>query len=104
MTGTSPALARRYLEPATFLYYVPSIILGVSREIDFIGFALEAIIPDNKEHVPRGKWWSEFSRIASPHQRTALSEFLVHVRLAFWDTVGPANQYLLERAENVWSS
>jgi hypothetical protein len=104
MTGTSPVVGRRYLEPATFMYYVPSIIVGTSLQIEFIDYALEGIIPYNKYHVPRGKWWSEFSGIASPHQRTALSAFLSHVRLMFWDRIGPANQYLLEHAESVWSS
>jgi hypothetical protein len=104
MTGTSPVVARRYLEPATFMYYVPSIIVGTSQQIEFIDFALEGIIPHNKHHVPRGKWWSEFYGIASPHQRVALSAFLSHIRLIFWDTIGPANQYLLEHAENIWSN
>jgi hypothetical protein len=104
MTGTSPVVARRYLEPATFMYYVPSIIVGVSQDIGFVELALEGIIPDNKYHVPRGQWWSEFSGIASLDQRTALSAFLSHVRLMSWDKIGPASQYFLEHAESVWSN
>lgn len=103
MTGTSPVVARRYLEPAAFMYYVPSIIVGGLQQIEFIDFALEGISPDNKHHEPRGEWWFEFSEIASPRQRAALSAFLSHVRLRFWDKIGPANQYLLECAENIWS-
>jgi hypothetical protein len=102
MIGTSPVVARSYLEPAAFMYYVPSIIVGTSRQIEFIDFALEAIIPDNKHHRPRGRWWSEFAGIASSRQRLALSAFLSHVRLMFWDRIGPTSQSLLERAENVW--
>jgi hypothetical protein len=102
MIGTSPVIARRYLEPASFMYYVPSIIFGTSQQIEFIDFALEGIIPHNKHNSPRGKWWSEFSGCASPHQRLALSSFLSHLRLMFWDRIGPANQSLLERAENIW--
>ncbi|MBR1274451.1 hypothetical protein [Bradyrhizobium sp. AUGA SZCCT0283] len=104
MTGTSPVLARRYLEPGTFMYYVPSIIVGVSQDIGFVELALEGIIPDNKYHVPRGQWWSEFSGIASLDQRAALSAFLSHIRRMSWDEIGPANQYLLEHAESVWSN
>ena len=104
MVGASPAVARGYFEPTTFMYYVPSIILGVSREIDFVDYALEAIVPHNKDHAPRGKWWTQFSGIASPRQRTAFSALLAHVRLVFWGTTGPANQHLLERAEDIWSS
>jgi hypothetical protein len=104
MTGTSPVIARRYLEPATFMYYVPSIITGSIRQIEFIEFALEGIIPDNKNHVPRGKWWSQFLGIASPHQRAALSAFLAQARSSSWHTIGLANQHLLECAESIWSS
>jgi hypothetical protein len=102
MIGVSPVISRRYLEPASFMYYVPSILLGVFWQIDFVEFALEGIIPHNKHHSPRGKWWSEFSSCASSRQRLALSAFLSHVRLMFWDRIGPANQSLLERAENIW--
>jgi hypothetical protein len=103
MTGSSPVVARRYLEPATFMYYVPSIVVGVLQEMDFIELALEGIIPDNKNHVPRGNWWFEFSGNASPRQRAALATFLLHIRFKFWDTIGPVNQYFLEHAENIWS-
>jgi hypothetical protein len=103
MTGTSPVVARSYLEPATFMYYVPSIVVGSSQQIEFIDFALEGIIPHNEHHLPRGKWWSEFAAIASPRQRLALSAFLSHVRHVFWDRIGPANRSLLEHAENIWS-
>ena len=102
MTGTSPVVARRYLEPATFMYYVPSIIVGTLQKMDFIEFALEGIMPDNKYHVPRGEWWSEFSKIASPAQRAAFSAFLSYVRHSLWGVIGPANQHLLEHAENIW--
>ena len=104
MTGTSPVVGRRYLEPATFMYYVPSIIVAAYQQIEFIEDALEAIIPDNKHHVPRGKWWFEFSGIASPPQRAALSAFLAHIRLVSWDGIGSANQYLLEHAQSTWSN
>jgi hypothetical protein len=102
MIGVSPVIARHYVAPASFMYYVPSILMAAFWQIDFIDFALEGIIPHNKYHSPRGKWWSEFSSSASAHQRLALSAFLSHVRLMFWDRIGPANQDLLEHAENIW--
>ena len=104
MIGASPVVARRYLDPATFMYYVPSLLVGAAEQIECIELALEAIVPDNKNHQPRGEWWSNFSGIASPRQRTALSAFLAHIRLTAWDPICAANQYLLERAENIWPS
>jgi hypothetical protein len=103
MIGAAPVVARRYFEPAAFMYYLPSLIVGVSQEIEFVDFALEGMIPDNKYHVPRGKWWFEFSNIASSYQQEALVTFLSYIRLVFWDRIGSANQYLLERAESIWT-
>jgi hypothetical protein len=85
------------------MYYVPSFIVGASHDIKSLYIALEAITPNNKNHVPRGKWWFEFSEIASPRQRHAICAFLAHIRLMFWDTIGLDDQYLLECAENIWS-
>jgi hypothetical protein len=104
MIGVSPAVARHYLEPATFMYYVPSIIIGALQQIDCIEFALEAIVPGNRNREPRGKWWSQFSASASPRQRATLAAFTGHARLTHWDTIGPSNQSLLEHAENIWTS
>ena len=104
MIGASPMVARRYLEPATFLYYVPSIIVGAFQETAFIDFALEAIIPDNKTRIPRGKWWHKFSAAITLPQRAALSASLSYIRLTLWDSIGLANQSLLEHAETIWNS
>jgi hypothetical protein len=104
MVGVPISVSRSYLKPATFMYYAPSVIVGVSQEFEYLEVALEAIIPENKNHMPRGQWWFEFAGSTTPHQRAAIFSFLAHVRLTFWDAMGPANQYLLECAENIWSS
>jgi len=104
MMGAPPSVTRVYLEPTAFMYYVPSIVLGAYREMDFIDWALEAIIPYNKRHIPRGKWWFEFLSSASPSQRQALSAFLADIRSQTWDEIGPENQYLLDIAESIWSA
>jgi hypothetical protein len=102
-TGVAVVVNRSYIEPAAFIYYVPSFIVGVSHDIKSLYMALDAITPFNKNHVPRGKWWFEFSEIASPRQREAICAFLAHIRLMYWDTIGLDDQDLLERAENIWS-
>jgi hypothetical protein len=102
-TGAAVVVNRAYIEPATFMYYVPSFIVGASHDIKSLYVALEAILPFNKNHVPRGKWWFEFSDMASPRQRQAIFAFLAHIRLNFWDTIGLDDQCLLERAEDIWS-
>jgi hypothetical protein len=102
-TGVSVAINRSYIQPATFMYYVPCFIAGASQDIRSLDLALEAILPFNRNHVPRGKWWFEFSESASPRQREAIRAFLAHIRLTFWDTIGLEYQIPLERADDVWS-
>jgi hypothetical protein len=88
MVGVSPAVSSQYLEPSTFAYYLPSIVLGV--------------YPRNQSHVPRGKWWAEFVDAISRRQRKALATFLEDLRLNSWEAVGAANQHFLEVAESFW--
>jgi hypothetical protein len=104
MIGAPPSITRGYLEPATFLYYLPSLIVGVFRETEYMDFAVEAIIPSGRDRRPRGKWWSEFSKSVSLNQRVTLSAFLANVRLMFWESIGPATQQQVYDAEAIWSS
>jgi hypothetical protein len=102
MVGVSPAVSSQYLEPSTFAYYLPSIVLGVYPDLDFVEYALESILPRNQSHVPRGKWWAEFVDAISRRQRKALATFLEDLRLNSWEAVGAANQHFLEVAESFW--
>jgi hypothetical protein len=97
MIGTPPAIARDYLRPSTFCYYLPSLLLSVLGEPDFLEWALEALIPLNKAHEPRGKWWGGFVGAVSESQRATLRSFLTIV-----DPADPANQSLLSIAETIW--
>ena len=38
------SISREHLEPATFLYYLPALLLGVAEESKYLEWALEAII------------------------------------------------------------
>jgi hypothetical protein len=41
-------MTRELLEPATFLYYLPSLLLGVTEDPSYLDWALEAIIPSGR--------------------------------------------------------
>ena len=103
MIGAPPAIARFYIEPSTFLYYLPSLLTGVFHNIEYIDFALESILPYNKMHLPRGKWWDEFSQTVSPAQRAAFFAFLWRGRVTLWDKIGHVDQSLVQDAERIWS-
>src|SRR5579863_2750737 len=104
MVGTPPVVSRRYLQPSTFLYYLPSLVVGVIEDTEYIEFALEGMIPHNKTHAPGGAWWTSFSNTVSTEQRRTLLLYLRHVQDVLWNDIGEANLYYVWIAENIWSS
>jgi hypothetical protein len=73
-------ISRQHLEPATFLYYLPSLLLGVIEEPGYLYWALEAIIPLGRDRRPKGRWWGELLETISPDQSATIRAFLAHVR------------------------
>jgi hypothetical protein len=90
------------LEPATFLYYLPSLLVGVLDDLDYLDWALEGILPFNKTHKPRGKWWATFSACVTDNQRATLQAFLMTVRSS--NPADLRDQALLGDAEVIWGS
>jgi hypothetical protein len=103
MVGASHHAFRDYFEPSAFLYYVPSLLINTFAAPSFLEFALEAIVPNNRAHAPRGKWWQEFSEGITSDQRATFAAFLAQIRREFWETIGPANQAIAYNAETIWS-
>ena len=98
----SPAICRTYMPPMTFAYYVPSFLVGVLSEPEWLYWALEAIIPFNKEHKPRGEWWFSFAEAFTGPQRAALHAFLAYQR----DATTPLSlqdEELIRAAETIWA-
>jgi hypothetical protein len=73
-------ISRQHLEPATFLYYLPSLLLGVVEEPGYLYWALEAIIPLGRDRRPKGRWWGELLETISPDQSATIRAFVAHVR------------------------
>jgi len=101
MVGTLPVIARRYLEPSTFIYYLPSLLAGASSGPQGLDFATASLIPDNHQHLPRGEWWTEFARSISSEQRATLLEFIAHWRMS--SETDEVNRVHLEIAEHLWA-
>lgn len=104
MTGYRVAVNREYMEPATFSYYMPSLLVGALQDIDFIEMALEGMVPFNKDRSPRGKWWGAFATSFSYDQRRTLCSFLAHVRHFYGRSLGMSKRALLYDAEIIWPS
>ena len=80
MIGDGISFSRERLEPATFLYYLPSLLLNVTEQPEYLEWALQAIIPLGRDRKPRRKWWIELLETISPDQCAALRAFLAYVR------------------------
>ncbi|WP_375785577.1 hypothetical protein ACE10Z_39955 [Bradyrhizobium sp. Pha-3] len=76
----SISIVRERLEPATFLYYLPSLLLGVIDDPGYLNWALEAIVPAGRDRRPKSKWWIELLETISPDQIGVLHAFLALVR------------------------
>ena len=76
----SAIITRELLEPATFLYYLPSLLLGVIEDPGYLDWALEAIIPSGRDRRLKSKWWGELLETISPNQTATIRAFLALVR------------------------
>jgi hypothetical protein len=104
MTGAPPVIARSYLEPATFVYYLPSLLIDIFDKPEYFEMAVDCMLPNNVTRTPRGNWWREFTRSISADQRIALSVFVGLVRLLLWESIGEEGQARVHDAEIFWSA
>jgi hypothetical protein len=104
MTGAHASIARAYLDPTAFRYYLPSLLIGALREIGYFDWALECLLPAGRKRRPIGKWWADFWIGFSEQQREAVCAYLKGVRSMLGDSVDPVNQQLLDEAEAIWVS
>jgi hypothetical protein len=107
--GGAISMSRAHLEPATFLYYLPSLLLSVTEDPWYVDLALEAIIPLGRDRRPKSKWWGELLETISPEQAAAIRAFLAHVRS---DLLRPdkepfvisGEEVLTDEAETFWDA
>ena len=104
MIGSYPYIARRYLEPSAFLYYLPSLLVGVFGDMEFVDLAIEGILPDNRMHYPKGNWWKGFDLSISIQQRAAIRGFIRIIRTEYWASIGDVMQAYIIDAEEVWGA
>ncbi|MBR1201936.1 MULTISPECIES: DUF6714 family protein [unclassified Bradyrhizobium] len=103
------SITRELLEPATFLYYLPSLLLGVIEDPGYLESALVAIIPSARDRRPKSKWWGELLETISPDQSAAIRAFLAYIRNNLLRSgEGPfvisMNEALTTEAETFWDA
>lgn len=101
MAGT-PALARLYMTPTAFLYYLPSLIMASLIDDGDTQVALECMAPAGHEHKPKGTWWPELMEIVTPNQVAAIMEYLNFVAAGRGAKNYDTTDELLDIALRLW--
>jgi hypothetical protein len=101
LVGAPPSVFREYMAPATFAYYVPSLLLGAVAEPAFCNWAFEALLPSNRERKPKGDWWLGYVGTFNDQQREAIKAFLAKQRQS-GRAADPMDEELLRAAEALW--
>jgi len=79
MLGVPISVCKLYMRPDSFAYYLVSILHGSLATDGAFALALDAMLPSNQRHVPKGAWWTAFSGTFTVAQRTAISAYLQFV-------------------------
>ncbi|MBV8894790.1 DUF6714 family protein [Bradyrhizobium sp.] len=104
MMGAPAWLARIYLDPDTFRYYLPSLLVGVLHDTGYIDWALECLLPAGRKRRTERKEWTEFWDGLSDKQRDAIRAYLTGIRSMLGNPTDPADQHLhlLDDAALIW--
>jgi len=76
MTGMHLSTIISCMSPEAFIYYLPSILLGSIKDASYLDWGIEAVLPANQKHIPRGSWWYEFFGGTTSAQKKAICAFL----------------------------
>ena len=71
----SPSAIRRATSSSFFKYYLPSLLVGVLHDSDYLYLALDALLPDNPRYEPRPDW-KEYRMSFDAQQADAVVSFL----------------------------
>ncbi len=103
MMGVPIDLARDYLTPEAFAYYLPSLIVGGLSCNTYLLDIVEAIAPPEKKSTSTMIWWEMLAANVSPSQKRCIMQFLVFAEDSLGarsiETKNPA----VEQARLFWS-
>lgn len=102
-TMIGPAsVAKPYLHPDTFRYYLPSLLIGVLEDIGYLDWALESLLPAGRKRRTDRAEWTDFWDGLSGGQKEAIRSYLKGVRSMLGDSIGPIEQHLFDEIEAIW--
>lgn len=89
-----------FMTANAFHYYVPSLLVGVLDNLDFVDLGLDALVPNNARRVQKGKWWFDYLSLFSMEQRAVVLGYLGYIDENALDYVLDEN--VLEVARQIW--
>jgi len=107
--GTSLiSIAKYYLLPKAYHYYIPSIITRALDEDERFDLMAEALLPNNQHREPRGQWWLEYSNLFTISQKKLIIEILFyfsdHFTVSQGEYYSSSSEYFeIERMFEIWS-
>jgi len=103
MVGARPSLAKQYLHPDAFRYYVPSLLVGALQDSGYLDWALECLLPAGRQRRIGRLEWAQFHDGFSAAQRHAIRVYLEGLRSMLKESADPVVRHLIGEAEAVWS-
>lgn len=104
MTGAHATIARAYVEPDAFRYYLPSLLVGGLNDLGYLDWPLECLLPAGRKRRTTGKWWQDFWAGLSGEQKDAIRSYLVGVRSMLSEGVHLSELHFIEEAQVIWVS
>jgi hypothetical protein len=102
-TMVGPAcIAKCYLHPDAFRYYLPSLLVGVLDDPGYLDWALECLLPARRKRRTDRADWTDFWDGLSGEQRDTICSYLKGVRSMLRDSVGPVEQQLFDELDAIW--
>ncbi|CCE10201.1 hypothetical protein BRAS3843_410030 [Bradyrhizobium sp. STM 3843] len=102
-TMIGPAvIAKAYLHPDAFRYYLPSLLVGVLSDIGYLDCVLECLLPAGRKRRTDRPEWLQFWDGLSETQRDTIRCYLKTVRSMCGEPAGPVVQHLFDEIEAVW--
>jgi hypothetical protein len=94
-------IAKQYLHPDAFHYYLPSLLVGVLEDTGYLDWAPECLLPAGRKRRTNRTEWAEFWDGLSGEQRDAICSYQNGVRSMLGRSTGPIGQYLFDELEAI---
>jgi hypothetical protein len=102
MTGAHASTARAYINPNAFRYYLPSLLIGGLKDLGYIDWPLECLLPAGRQRRTTGTWWQEFWTGFTEEQKDVVRTYLTGVQSMLREPVHLSELHFIDEAHVIW--